>query len=152
NTPIWLWSFNGSIFDYEKKQFNLQTEANIRAIRWMQGHYREIGIDAYRRFESAFGNLEGAQNPFLTGDIALREDGQWFIRTIEAYKPDMNFGTFPYPPEDPTRASISSIDGSFWVIPNGTKHPDEAWEFLRWLTAPDQSARFCAALANIPPL
>jgi len=33
----------------------------------------------------------------------------------------------------------------------GTKHPDEAWDFLSWLTAPEQSARFCAKLNNIPP-
>ncbi len=36
-------------------------------------------------------------------------------------------------------------------MPRGAGNPDEAWEFLQWLTAPAQSARFCAELRNIPP-
>src|SRR5690606_3443899 len=40
---------------------------------------------------------------------------------------------------------------SFWVVPSAATNSDAAFEFLVWLTAPEQSARFAAALANIPP-
>jgi len=43
------------------------------------------------------------------------------------------------------------MNGSFWAIPKMSKHPDAAFEFLNWLTAPHQAARFAVQLCNIPP-
>jgi len=37
------------------------------------------------------------------------------------------------------------------VVPRAAVNGDAAFEFLVGLTAPEQSARFAAALANIPP-
>ena len=37
------------------------------------------------------------------------------------------------------------------MVPRNAVNGDAAFEFLTWLTAPEQSARFAAALANIPP-
>ena len=36
-------------------------------------------------------------------------------------------------------------------MPRAARNQAEALDFLLWLTAPEQSARFAAALANIPP-
>ena len=71
---------------------------------------------------------------------------------INKHAPGLDYDIFPFPPEKEGGPSFTQIGGSFWVIPTGTRHPDEAWEFLRWLIAPEQSARFCAELYNIPPL
>jgi ABC-type glycerol-3-phosphate transport system substrate-binding protein len=43
------------------------------------------------------------------------------------------------------------VQSSFWVVPKAATNGDAAVDFLVWLTAPEQSARFAAALANIPP-
>jgi multiple sugar transport system substrate-binding protein len=152
-TPIWIWNFGGQLFDPAAKRFTLDSPRDIAALDWMAAMYgRSGGMDAYRRFAAGFGKLDSPQNPLFVGKMAVREDGQWFLQFINKYCPSLEFGVFPYPPQTEGGESWTQMTGSFWVIPKGTKHPREAWEFLSWLIAPPQSARFCAELLNIPPM
>lgn len=148
----WMWCHGGEVFDSHARTFTLDDARNIEALTWMKSYYDEIGMDNWRRFTAGFGNYDSPQNPFFVGKVAMREDGQWFIQFLKEFAPDVDYGIFPFPPASDQLPQVSRVEGSFWVIPAGTKHPDEAWEFLRWLTAPEQSSRFCARLRNIPPL
>ncbi len=148
---VWMANFGGEVFDTDSKSFTLDRRENIESLEWMKSLYDQVGIDTYRRFAAGFGKTDSPQNPFFVGKIGLREDGQWFLQFIREFAPQMEYGLFPYPSKEGVEG-MARVEGSFWVIPAGTKHPDEAWEFLHWLTAPEQSARFCARLRNIPPL
>ncbi|CAN5206220.1 extracellular solute-binding protein [soil metagenome] len=149
---IWMWNFGGSFFDAKTKRFTLTDANNIRAVEWMKSIYDDIGMEDYRRLAAGFGNRWGPQHPFLAGKISMGEDGQWLTRFIEDYTPDLDYNVILFPPEHAGDPGITRVDGSFWVIPTGTEHPEEAWTFLQWFTAPEQSSRFCAELHNIPPL
>lgn len=156
---VWMWNFGGDIFDAKTKRFTLDREENIKALEWMAEQYNicgggdpKAGLDNWRRFSAGFGQLDSPQNPFFVGKIAMKEDGQWAIQFIGDYSPDLDYEIVPFPAEAGDTMGFTRISGSFWVIPVGSKHPEEAWEFLRWLIAPAQSARFCARLRNIPPL
>lgn len=151
-TNVWLYNFDGLIFDKNEQKFVLNSEQNIKALEWMQSFYKKVGMGNYRRFSAGFGRLDSPQNPFYVGKIAIREDGQWQIQFANLYAPGLDYGVFLYPASEPGKHGRTVVDSSFWVIPVGTKHPDEAWEFLRWLMDPEQNSRFCAKLLNIPPL
>lgn len=150
--PIWFWNFGGDLNDRATGRFTLDKPDNIRAMEWMTAMYKETGLDAFRRFSAGFGKLESPQNPMFVGKRGLQEDGQWLIQMINKHAPGLDYDVFPFPPEKEGGPSYTQVSGSFWIIPTGTRHPEEAWEFLRWLIAPEQSARFCAELYNIPPL
>ncbi len=151
-TKAWLWNFGGEMYNKEAGKFIINSQENINTMQWMKSFYDSVGMDNFRRFSAGFGRLDSPQNPFYVGKIAMREDGQWQIQFINLYSPNLDYGIFPFPSNDPDKPGYTVVDGSFWVIPKGTKHPEEAWEFLRWLIAPKQSAKFCAKLLNIPPL
>jgi multiple sugar transport system substrate-binding protein len=84
--------------------------------------------------------------------LALKEDGQWMIQFFRKFAPKVEYGVFPYPPAHAGEKGVAKLDGSFWAIPVGTRHPDEAWTFLSWLIAPPQNARLCAGWLNVPPM
>ncbi|MFH1744095.1 MAG: extracellular solute-binding protein, partial [bacterium] len=151
-TYIWFWNFGGRIYDAETRRFTFHSPENLRALEWMTSFYREYGIDQYRRFVATYGEYDSPNNPLYTGKFAMREDGQWQISFIKQYAPSLDYGIMPYVSMVEGQKSVSSVSGSFWVIPTGCPHPEEAWEFLHWLISPPQSSRFAAALANIPPL
>ncbi|MCD6384238.1 ABC transporter substrate-binding protein [Candidatus Sumerlaeota bacterium] len=149
---IWFWNFGGRIYDPATRTMTFDQPGNIRALEWMNKMYQRVGLDNWRRFQAGFGAYQSPQNPFFTGKLALKEDGQWLIMFIKQFAPELDYGIFAYPDAVKGGAGYTSVSGSFWVIPVGTRHPEEAWEFLRWLISPEQSARFAAALYNIPPL
>ncbi len=152
-TPlVWFWNFGGKVFDYDRRVMTLDCPENIRALEWMNRMYQKVGLDNWRRFEAGFGAYQSPQNPFFTGKLAMKEDGQWFIQFIDTFAPELDYGIFPFPDAVNGSAGYTLVTGSFWVIPVGTRYPEEAWEFLSWLSAPEQSARFSAELVNIPPL
>lgn len=151
--PIyWMWNFGGRLYNPAGRRFTLDQPENVEAVRWMAALYQRVGIDNWRRFSAGFGRLDSPQNPFYVGKIAMREDGQWQVQFIQQFAPELDYGVFPLPSAVEGQAGVTLVTGSFWVIPVGTEHPEEAWEFLRWLIAPEQSARFCTRLRNIPPL
>ena len=149
---MWFWNFGGSLYDPATGHFTIDSPENLKALRWITSFYREIGIDRFRRFTTTYGEYDSPNNPLYTGKLAMREDGQWQIMFIERYAPSLDYGIMPYISMIGGKKSVSSVTGSFWVIPTGCKHPDEAWEFLHWLISPAQSSRFAANLLNIPPL
>lgn len=152
NTIIWFWNFGGDVYEPLTRRMVVDQPANRRALEWMARMYMRVGLENWRRFSAGFGAYQSPQNPFFVGKLAMREDGQWLIMFIRQFAPDLDYGIFAYPNAITGGPGYTYTSGSFWAIPVGTKHPDEAWEFLKWLISPKQNARFCAALFNIPPL
>lgn len=151
-TYIWMWNFGGRLYDPETRRFLLDSPENIRALTWVKRFYDRYGIKTYRRFVATFGEYDSPNNPFYKEKIAMREDGQWQIGFIQKNAPKLDYDLIPFVNAVPGQPSLSAVTGSFWVIPEGCRHPNEAWEFLSWLIAPHQSARFASTLYNIPPL
>ena len=151
-TYIWMWNFGGRLYDAETRRFVINSAQNRRALEWIVSFYREYGVDDYRRFVATFGEYDSPDNPFYKERLAMREDGQWQLAFIQKNAPGLEYGLIPFISAVDGQPSVSAVTGSFWVIPTGCQHPDEAWEFLSWLIAPAQSSRFAARLHNIPPL
>jgi multiple sugar transport system substrate-binding protein len=149
----WFRAFGGEVFDYDARRFTLDCLENVKALNWMKEQVDLAGgMSTYRRFKAQFGKLDSPANPLFTGKLAIKEDGQWVVRFFEKFAPKVDYGLFAFPPEKAGEPEVAKLDSSFWCIPVGTRHPDEAWEFLSWMIAPEQNARLCASFLNIPPM
>jgi multiple sugar transport system substrate-binding protein len=150
-TDSWIYSFGGEIAD-PTGRFVLDQPGNVRALTWMKHMYDQVGgIQNVRRFTASAGKSDSPDNPLFTGKLAMKEDGQWIVQFFHEYAPQVDYGVFAFPPAEKGGTGYTTFGGSFWCIPVGCRHPDEAWQFISWLTSAPQSARFCAALKNIPP-
>jgi multiple sugar transport system substrate-binding protein len=67
---------------------------------------------------------------FVAGQVAMVEDGSWSLRDILAGA-RFRIGVVPLPAGPARRATLATTDG--FAIYAGTKHPEAAWELLKFL-------------------
>jgi multiple sugar transport system substrate-binding protein len=98
-------------------------------------------------FEQGLG--EGT-DAFATGKVAMIYTGPWMLTTYKKYGKDLDFGVVP-PPAGPNGDKGSGMGGFGLVIPEGSKHQQEAYEFIKWWTATKENALLWAKTSlNIP--
>ena len=67
---------------------------------------------------------------FISGQIAMLEDGSWRLRNILA-NADFRVGVAPFPAGPSRQVTLSTTDG--FGIYAGTKYPEAAWELVKFL-------------------
>ena len=75
-------------------------------------------------------NVETRQ-AFVDQKVAMLEDGSWALKDILAGA-DFRVGVAPFPAGPQRRVTLATTDG--FAIYAGTRHPDAAWELLKFLT------------------
>jgi multiple sugar transport system substrate-binding protein len=76
-------------------------------------------------------NIETRQ-AFIEQQLAMVEDGSWALKDILA-NAQFRVGVAPFPAGPARRATLATTDG--FAIYAGTRHPDEAWELLKFLVS-----------------
>jgi multiple sugar transport system substrate-binding protein len=76
-------------------------------------------------------NLETRQ-AFITQQIAMVEDGSWALKDI-LNGANFRIGVAPLPSGPVRRVTLATTDG--FGIYAGTKHPDAAWELIKFLVS-----------------
>jgi multiple sugar transport system substrate-binding protein len=77
---------------------------------------------------------KGTQQAFIDGQLAMVEDGSWALKNILA-NANFRVGLAVFPAGPARRATLATTDG--FGIYAGTKHPDAAWELLKFLISKD---------------
>ncbi len=67
---------------------------------------------------------------FSTGQVAMVEDGSWVLKDILT-EADFRIGVAPFPAGPARRVTLATTDG--FGIYAGTKHPEAAWELVKFL-------------------
>ncbi|MBN2559548.1 MAG: extracellular solute-binding protein [Phycisphaerae bacterium] len=74
----------------------LNDQPVVEALQWTTDVYDALGgYDEVTAFRKSFQNY--AQDPFIMNQIAIFIHGDWFMRDLVRYKPDMRFATHPAP-------------------------------------------------------
>ncbi|MDG4833268.1 ABC transporter substrate-binding protein [Solwaraspora sp. WMMD1047] len=112
----------------------------------------EYGVEEVRKFTSGFGEYASAQNPFYVDKVATMIDGEWQSVFIDKFAPNLEWGVapLPYPSDRPGLAGTTQVTTSTLFIPRNAKHPEEAWEFMKYLLSEDAMVQFTLALGNLP--
>jgi multiple sugar transport system substrate-binding protein len=76
-------------------------------------------------------NVETRQ-AFIDRKIAMVEDGSWSLKDILATAP-FRVGVAPFPAGPVRRVTLATTDG--FAIYAGTRHPDAAWELVKFLVS-----------------
>jgi ABC-type glycerol-3-phosphate transport system substrate-binding protein len=115
------------------------------------------GHDALVRFQASMGSGFSVEDPFLKDRLSMKIDGDWVPQQVRDYsKPTLKFGTdymvapVPYPKGYAQFANHQGLASYPLVITSTSKHAAEAWQFIRWLQEPDQTANMAAFLYNLP--
>lgn len=126
-------NFDGgrNFFDENGKPV-INAPAKEEAMQYILNNAKRLGQSNIDTFKADFGGKQA--NPFIAGKVSIWTDVTNFYTQIRDYGQNMNFGVAPLP-ETKEGAGHYSVGGGFVIeIPYGAKHPDEAWEFLKYMT------------------
>lgn len=122
-------------------------------LTWQKELVDWYGADNMAKFVAGQGNEWGAAQDFLTGRVAMNMDGEWRTAFISDLKPDLNYGTAPFPvPDDKADTyGLGQIGGTIIGIPRGSPHPAEAWLLVSWMATDTPSLVYMANFVrNVP--
>jgi multiple sugar transport system substrate-binding protein len=124
-----------------------------KMLEWQKELIDFYGYKDLVRWQSGAGDEFSPQNAFEKGKLAMNVDGEWRVAFMQAEVPDLQFGTAPMPVDDtqPDLYGSGYTTGSIVGIPKTSKHPDEAWELLKFL-ATDTGAlvKMTNEIRNVP--
>lgn len=160
----WIWPcfFDANLWD--GKSFRIETPEGIAAMQWVVRNRREMAdagfdptktggagaLSAILAFESAAGEIESAQNPFLSQRVAMIFQGPWLANWALKYAPDLDFGIAPFPSISADRQNnFASAD--VFVIPRSSRHPREAMVFLAFMLRQDVMEEMCREHGKVSP-
>jgi len=87
-------------------------------------------------------NNIGTQAAFSQGKLAMVEDGSWALKNI-LENAGFRVGVAPIPAGPARRATLSTTDG--FGIYAGTRHPEAAWELVKFLVSEEYALAMAKA-------
>jgi ABC-type glycerol-3-phosphate transport system substrate-binding protein len=150
----WSWGFHFGGRLHDGDRVTAADPGNVRAFEWFASYSKRLGVPEVQRFRSGFGNFSSPQNPFLSAKLAMQIQGVWMYNFIDKYAPGMQWGTapFPHPEHRPDLARPSLNEADVFVIPKDASHPDEAFDFIRFLSSQQAMELLCLGQRKFSPL
>ena len=150
------WAFGGEWFDASGKPTPASPQ-NVQALAWEKQFFDKFGVSKVQNFVQSSGSYLTAGDPFESGKLAMMFDGPWTPQYAKDNNPAIakQLAVVPFPASASSPKSVGStyIDANAQVIPAGSKHQQEAFDFIAWETSNAQeAATFSNAVANIPQL
>ncbi len=85
--PYW---FGASCFNDANGKFTLTDSGVVSTFQWIRDYSVRFTPDAIARFQSGASGVNSTQNPFLTGAVAMEQQGCWTANFVEDLAPAMN--------------------------------------------------------------
>ncbi|WZY34511.1 sugar ABC transporter substrate-binding protein [Bacillus sp. FSL W8-1122] len=145
------WMFGGDLFAEETYETGELVEptvtTNPRNYEAIQARYDLINKHEVMPPQSEVAALAQLSDPFLSGRVGMVMKGGWGTRQYA--NTDLNWGLAAYPYTNEDRQIPLYVDP--WSISEGSKHPEEAWEFLKFLMDPDKAAKWMVEMTLESP-
>jgi multiple sugar transport system substrate-binding protein len=145
-------SWGGQFFNQAACEVSPNDQPIVDAFQWVQDYC--VALDANK--VSAFANPQNqpganpADNHFYTKTQAFAITGDWVINQLKTYAPDMDYGITWMPVPKAGDNSVTWAGGWSTVIPQGAKHPEDAWKFMQWFSGEEGQKIYTKQSAHLP--
>lgn len=147
---VWLymysWQNGGEFMSEDGRVCTMANPLTAEALQYMVDLMNDAG--GWNKIAAFTSGFRGeTMDPFLTGKVAMKVDGNWFTNAIARYKPTLDFEVVPTPvPDDRYHQRgrfagqprfITWSGGFSWVIPRGVRGEQRelAWRFIKFETS-----------------
>ncbi len=146
----WFYFFGAKIYDPQTGKITLNSPGGLAAMEWLRDFTVEFGLKRLQAFRAGYGPSWSAENPFISGKLAMGYDGIWMPNMINEFVPDFDWGVAPFPSVDGKKRVYFEWDGV--AIPVGAKNPEAAKKFLGFYQKPENLEHINIGQWKIPPL
>ncbi|WP_066586828.1 ABC transporter substrate-binding protein [Cellulomonas timonensis] len=141
----WLWQNGGQIVSGDATKAVFDDAKGLEAFEAYANLALKDGV-APPDFLAATGGWDPYVAPFAQERVAMMAIGPWGQNAITQNNPDLDWGVAPLP-QGTEKATI--LGGATISLAGNATAPDEAWEFMEWVTAGEQM-EYIQASGNIP--
>jgi multiple sugar transport system substrate-binding protein len=154
NSPAhWAPHWAATWFDQGGKSALATDPAWTAMLTWQKQLVDYYGSNKLTKFSAGKGDEFSAANDFERGKVAMMLDGEWRIAFIDADKPELDYGTAPFPAADDKQNLYGGgyVTGNITGISRGSDNPEAAWELIKYLTT-DTGAivKLANGIKNVP--
>ncbi len=148
----WGFDFGGKFADLAAGKVTPDDENIVKAFTFLHDWAKAMGPQKVQTFISTYSppNNPSQQNPFLIGKVAMMVSGDWVLNQIRQYVPNLNYGVTYIPV--PNKGDKPSTWAGGWslVIPQGSKHVNDAFKFMTWYAGPDGQKAYTVGTTHLP--
>jgi len=150
--PMWGVWFGGRLAD-TNGNLTITDPGNIAAFRWMYDCTQKYGVNNLADFSASFGGMASAQDPFLSGKVAMILQGVWMNNFIAKYAPGLDWDVAPFPAiASLGKQNVTIVETDVLVIPAGARHPQQAADFMAYLARQDVAEKLAIGLRKFTAL
>ena len=135
-----VWQNGGDIISADHKTSLVGSDQAAGGIQFLQDLIWKDKIMPDASITDALGDA------FEQGQAAMEANGSWLVATHQAA--GIDFGIAPLPKGPAGQAT--SINPTGAVVYKGTKSPDAAWEFVKYLASPAAQTKLMELKASLP--
>lgn len=129
--PVWSALNGGVIYDAGSNTYKIDSDANVQWldywVKWLDDQYG--GNLEQLNIAGKWGDVYPDQ-AFQQGRSAMSHSGSWAVTDAEIPFP-FEVAKFPVGPGG--SKSVTGFWPNWWVVPKGSKHPDEAFLFIEFV-------------------
>jgi len=134
----------GKVLD-ENNMAAFNSPEGVKALQFM--------VDLVNKYKvappgTASSDIDTLIDLFVADKIGIFFDGPWYIGIMRGTYPDAEVTVAPMP-RDVKQGSIAG--GTAMCISSQSKHPDEAWKLIEYLTTDEALTGWAIAFAHFPP-
>jgi len=130
--PLWAKANGVDLIGEDGKSVQLDSPEVIEAAETtLQLIQQQGGWAGFKAFRDSW-DFFGAQNQYVTGQLAAMPMEAFYINTLANNSPDVDVTIAPFTDRDGNPLTLSS--GSAWAIPKGAKNRDASCKFITTMT------------------
>ena len=134
---FWPPSFGLTWWDKMSSSFNFDDDLFVDILATINRFYADVGVEKMAGYRSSYGTW--TQSPtasFPAGVQAMIVNGPWQPGELARSSPDNKFAyTWGPTPDARKGTTFQATGGHYGSIPQGAKHPQEAFAFLEFCTS-----------------
>ncbi|MFC6465339.1 ABC transporter substrate-binding protein [Marinilactibacillus sp. GCM10026970] len=139
---VWALNADGgnSWFD-NSGEVAINTPEKVEALEWMLEWQDYYGRDTINQYEAEFGS--GVSDPFISGLVSMRgQNINYYTNLVENAPDDFEFGVAPLPEKEAGSGHWSWGGGFVLEVPANTDHPEESYDFMKYLSSTEVQEEF----------
>jgi multiple sugar transport system substrate-binding protein len=149
---VWGLAWGGSFADYKAGKVTPLDSPIVAAFQMAYEWAKEYGPEKLANFSSTYlpPNNPPQMNPFLTGTLVMKIDGDWHIPSIKENAPNIEWGVTYPPVQKAGDKSGTFAGGGSLVVPAGSKKAEAAVKFILFASGAEGQRLYCGRGGLLP--
>jgi multiple sugar transport system substrate-binding protein len=150
----WGFAYGGKFADLAAGKVTPTDPGVVAGYQYLYDYYKALGPQKVRTFISTYAppNLPPEQDPFITGTVPIVVTGDWNIASLAQYAPNAKWGVTYIPVPKAGDKPSTWAGGWSFTIPKGAKSPEQAFDFIRWMTGVEGQKMYTKVSSHLPTI